>query len=47
MILKRILKCENVTARSGLNWLKIGCASSSCKHGNEITGSIKDEEFLD
>jgi hypothetical protein len=33
--------CENV------DWLHPSQVAGSCEHGNELSGPIKDEEFLD
>jgi hypothetical protein len=30
-----------------LDWLWLGYSGGSCEHGNEPSGSIKSEEFLD
>jgi hypothetical protein len=33
--------------RTGFIWLRIRVGSGFCEHGNEPSGSIKGEEFLD
>jgi hypothetical protein len=31
----------------GVHWMHLGPVSGPCEHGNEPSGSIKDEEFLE
>jgi hypothetical protein len=44
--LKWILKKQNGRVWTAFNRLRIGMVASSCEHGKEPLGSIKDEKFL-
>jgi len=45
--LVQTLKKQSGEVRAGRIWLRIGTSDWSCEHGNEPSGSIKSEEFLD
>jgi hypothetical protein len=41
------LKKEDVRMKTGITWLKQGTVAGSCKHNNDLSGSIKGKTFLD
>jgi hypothetical protein len=45
-ILIWILERQDRTVWIGLIWLRIGSSGSSCKHANELSGSMKFWKFL-
>jgi len=47
IILRRIFRKWNVGVWTGSSWLRIGAGGGICECGNEHSGSIKCEEFLD
>jgi len=47
IILKIMLNKNGGNSWTGLVWLRIGGGGESCELGNEKSGSIKCEEFLD
>jgi hypothetical protein len=46
IILKTMLKKQDVKLWTGFIWLKIGSSGGSCGHSNELSGSIKGRKFL-
>jgi hypothetical protein len=47
VILRCIFKKQDVEVWTGLSWLRIETDGGTCECGNEPSGSIKCEEFLD
>jgi hypothetical protein len=37
---------QYVRVWTGIYWLRAGSRMGSCEHGNELSGSINDREFL-
>jgi hypothetical protein len=47
IILRWIFRKWEGVVGTGWSWLRIGRGGSTCEYGDELSGSIKCEEFLD
>jgi hypothetical protein len=47
VVLKLILKKQDIRMQTGFIWIRTGTSSGSCEYANETSGSIKCVEYID